>query len=102
MKLFFGLSIVLIGVLLLGGNLEWWTYEVVTRIFWFWPVILVALGIRLIIKSEILFTFLILLLMAMVVWLIFADIINIPGDFYRYDYYNITSNFTDNVKELYN
>ena len=78
MTLFFGLIIALSGVLFLGGNLDWWSVDLVSRVFWFWPVILIILGSRMIIKNNVIFTGLVLLIVLAITYLVFADLLTLP------------------------
>ena len=66
-KFIWGLLIILIGVVFLGINLGWWQNNIWSVIWIFWPVILILIGLRFFIKSD--------LILAIAVIIVFAAII---------------------------
>ncbi len=52
MKFFAGLIIFTIGLLFLGINLGWWTNDIWINFFSLWPLILIAFGLRLLIRND--------------------------------------------------
>lgn len=50
MRWFWGLIIVLIGILILGNNLHWWNNAQWQNLWYFWPVLLILFGAGLIVK----------------------------------------------------
>ena len=51
MRAFWGLLIILIGVLLLGENFSWWSHYNLNYLWHFWPLLLILLGIALIVRN---------------------------------------------------
>lgn len=51
-RVFWGLLIILTGVLILGSNLGWWNSNIWLSIIKFWPVIFILIGVRLIFGEE--------------------------------------------------
>jgi hypothetical protein len=52
MKLFWGLVIMTLGVLILGVSLGWWSNDVWIAFLSFWPLILIVLGLQMITKNK--------------------------------------------------
>lgn len=74
MRFFWGLLIAGIGLLYLGQNLGWWGGVVWERFWLLWPIILIALGLRMLIRNDGLFTaLLIALLVASLVLFVQTD-----------------------------
>ncbi|HOX41090.1 MAG TPA: DUF5668 domain-containing protein [bacterium] len=51
-RIFWGLLLVLIGVLFLGSNMNWWSLNVFALLADFWPVLLVIIGTRIVFGEE--------------------------------------------------
>lgn len=51
MRLFWGILIFLLGIYFLGANVGAWSYADLTRIWQFWPLLIVLLGISLLVRS---------------------------------------------------
>lgn len=64
MQVFWGLVIILIGLIFLGVNFGWWDGIAWERIWQLWPLILIALGLRSIIRNDFGFLFALIVLLA--------------------------------------
>ncbi len=68
LNLLYGLILLVIGLILLGINLGWWSPMVWDQLWHFWPVLLILIGLRLVIKSNFVFGFLGLILILLLLW----------------------------------
>jgi hypothetical protein len=67
-KFIWGLFFIGLGVLFLGSNLGWWGYDIFKHLVYFWPIILVLIGLRFIIRDDTVYGVIFLILVAGVVW----------------------------------
>ncbi|MCX6808477.1 MAG: DUF5668 domain-containing protein [Candidatus Berkelbacteria bacterium] len=51
-RIFWGLLVVLFGVLLLGVNLSWWNWSIFADLFAIWPLVLIVIGANLVFESR--------------------------------------------------
>jgi len=51
-RLIWGLIFVGAGLFILGTKLGWWQQEVLEHLLFFWPIILILIGLRLIVKND--------------------------------------------------
>lgn len=54
MKLFWGLFLIAVGILLLGVNLSWWYFSM-GALWILWPLILIVVGIRFMVSDDYIF-----------------------------------------------
>lgn len=73
LALLWGIVLTAIGVAYLGINAGWWSPLIWQDLLRFWPVLLILMGIRLLIRSRLAYFFLALGVIALVVWLVMLD-----------------------------
>ena len=92
-KFIWGIIFISLGLLLLGVNFGWWNNDIFIELLYFWPLIIVMIGLRFIIRNESLYALIFLLVIAVMVWVAVVNPYNIR---------NVIEKTTNNATESEN